>query len=134
MTFHTCDYFLLYSSKTIMQQKPGVRFWGSHPPLAVHPSAPGRVGLQWSDIKERLDIALETNSKTALTRVRPQDVETGTSPLRRGTCKVCVCNVVAASINVGLGGHKQRFLVNQCLLSCCINTIIINRNDQSIWA
>ena len=66
-------------------------------------------------------------------RVRPKYMEAGVSPLRRKD-KVCVCYIVAASFKVGLSGHKQRFLVNQCLLSCCINTITTNTNDQSIWA
>ena len=54
--------------------------------------------------------------------------------LRRGEDMVCVCYVVAASFKIGLGGNKQRFLVNRCLLSCHINTITINTNNLSIWA
>ena len=53
-------------------------------------------------------------------------MEVGISPSKKD--KVCVCCVVAVSFKVGLSGHKQRFLVNQSLLSCCINTITqINR-------
>ena len=29
---------------------------------------------------------------------------------------------------------SKQFLVNQCLLSCCINTITVNENDWIVWA
>ena len=41
--------------------------------------------------------------------------------------------VAVTSFKVGLGDCKQRLLVNQCLLSCCINTnITIDANDQCL--
>ena len=120
----TIDYSLVDIMVGLYIEHIGLRLWGGYPSPAKHPPpAPGRMASSGSTLRRgwtwhqspilRTVKAMGSGPKTWKLAFFP----------RRGGDKVCVCFVVVAIFKMGLSGWKQMFPVNQCLLSCCVNTI-----------